>query len=126
MSKQVLIYGQVEKIYGKEGIIVCPVGTKAYGIGRGLILIKGNRRLHNTPNGEVILSEVNKIECKKDGNTKVNAGVVTGLWPNQKFKHVFGKGAILVANKDGSFIIGSTKGKLLWKWFDYGYKEIDV
>lgn len=49
------------------------------------------------------------------------------LWPKQKFKHKFQKGAAVfgvskggaVRLKEGDLIIRSRRGKRLWKMFDY-------
>ena len=49
------------------------------------------------------------------------------LWPKQKFKHKFQKGAAVlgvkkggkVRLKEGDLVIRSRRGKRLWKMFDY-------
>ena len=41
------------------------------------------------------------------------------LWPGEKFRHDFKKGAIIEGMPDGSIRIKHRKGKRLWKKFDY-------
>jgi hypothetical protein len=41
------------------------------------------------------------------------------LWPKERFKHEFSKGARVLGNPDGSLTIKSKTGKPLWKHFDY-------
>ena len=41
------------------------------------------------------------------------------LFPNESFRHDFGKGARVFGLKDGSILIKSDKGKRLWNNFEY-------
>jgi len=68
----------------------------------------------NPPQGKVeIYDKVTSIEAQK-GNKS--------LWPREHFRHDFRKNksaAKVYGMPDGSILIKSTKGKKLWKNFDY-------
>lgn len=64
----------------------------------------------STKAGVIIYDDILEIRARKGG---------VSLWPKQNFVHKFKKGSQVIGLRDGSILIKSTKGRKLWKIFDY-------
>lgn len=67
-------------------------------------------RLSNSPVGKIIYEHIEEIRAEKGTNS---------LWPKEKFKHKFKRGARVIGLPNGDLLVKSTEGKRLWNNFDY-------
>ena len=106
----VLLYGNLESIEGKEGVIKFPKGTLLYGSPNGDLVIKTSKAIHGMPKDECILTNVKKFFATKDRRS---------WWSGERFKHNFKGEVDLYAGSGEKLMILHSKRRL-WKIFDYG------
>lgn len=70
--------------------------------------LRGINPRRNPPT--VIYEDIEAIDAQKGKDS---------LWPKEKFRHEFKKGARVLGLANGDLLIKSKKGKKLWKEFDY-------